>query len=89
MDAKTIWATIIGAAVTLIVTTIVASLLGVFAAGSEALSKDQIKEVMNEVLVTPAGVSFGAEIANINTRLTIMETNQKNMQLAIAALAAE
>ncbi len=89
MDAKTIWATIIGAAVTLLVTTVVASLLGVFAAGSDALSKDQIKEVMNEVLVTPAGVSFGAEIAAINTRLTAIETTLLHQQRALEALSAD
>jgi len=89
MDAKTIWATIIGAAVTLLATTVVAALLGVFKAGSDALTEDQIKEVMTEVLVTPEGVSFGAEISNINTRLTAIETTLIFQQRALEALSAD
>ncbi len=89
MDAKTIWATVIGAVVTLLVTTVVASMLGVFAAGSEALTEAQIKKVMTDVLKTPAGVSFGAEISNINTRLTAIETTLLFQQRALEALSAD
>ena len=74
MDIKTLVATASGAAVTLVVGLIIGGLLGVFNAGSDALTEEQIKKVMSEILVTPQGNSFGAEIDEINRRLTVMET---------------
>jgi len=85
MDMKTIIATMIGAAVTLIVGIVITGLLGTFSAGSEALTEDQIKEVMAEILVTPEGTSFGAEINAINNRLIAIEVtlNQHTRTLEI------
>ncbi len=78
MDMKTIIATAIGAGITLIIGIIITTLLGTFSAGSEALTEDQIKSVMAEILVTPEGASFGAEINSINNRLIAIETTLKN-----------
>lgn len=85
MDMKPIVAALVGAAIASVVGIIVAGLFGTFTAGSDALTEDQIKSVMAEILVTPQGKSFGAEIANINIRLTAIETtlNQHTRTLEI------
>lgn len=85
MDMKPIVAALVGAAIASVVGIVVAGLFGTFAAGSDALTEDQIKSVMAEILVTPQGISFGAEISNINTRLTAIEVtlNQHTRTLEI------
>ena len=90
MDKKTITAVAASAAVTLLATTVVGSFIGVFERGSDALTEDMIKNVLEEVLVTDEGMTYAQTLASINTRLTTIEANQTNMQKAdertIAAL---
>ncbi len=73
MDMKPIIAALVGAGIASVVGIMVAGLFGTFAAGTDALTEDQIKSVMAEILVTPEGASFGAEINSINKKLIAIE----------------
>lgn len=80
MDRKTITAIAASAAITLLATTVVASFIGVFERGSDALTEDTIKEVLKEVLMTDEGKTYAQTLVAINTRLTTIEANQENMK---------
>lgn len=88
MDKKTLIAVAAGAVVTLLVTTIIGSLLGVFARGSEALTEDQIKAVIKETLVTADNRSYGEVLVDLNNRSIVMETKMESMERALVALSA-
>lgn len=80
MDKKTITAIAGSAAITLLATTIVASFIGVFERGSDALTEDTIKAVLKEALMTDEGKTYAQTLVAINTRLTAIETNLDNME---------
>ena len=64
--------------VTAIVTAVILGIggwaLGVFNAGSTALSEDQIEAVVNKIMVTAAGKSIKARIAEVDGQLIGLET---------------
>ncbi len=88
MDNKTLIAVGASAIVTLLVTTIIGSLFGVFARGSEALTEDQIRAVLEEVMVTDNGDTYGQVLVSVNNRLLVVETKLTSMQRALEALSA-
>ena len=65
---------VITAAVTAIVLGFGGWALGVFNAGSDAISEDQITEVVNKIMVTAAGKSIKARIAEVDGQLIGIET---------------
>lgn len=91
MDKKTIIAVAGSAIVTLLVTTIIGSLLGVFARGSDALTEDKIKAVLEETMVTTINgetKTYGEALSLINSKQITLEANQLSMQRALEALSA-
>ncbi len=101
MDKKTMLATAAGAAVTLLVTGIFGWVFGVFEAGAEAIeagsdaaTKQQIKDVMEEVMKMPDGRSYAATLASmdrtlieVSTKVNGLETNMGILTGAVLALA--
>jgi len=86
MDKKTIIAVAGSAVVTLLATTVVGSFIGVFERGSAALTEDQIKAVITEVMITDEEKTYAQTLVEINTRLTMIEANQIGMQRALDIL---
>lgn len=86
MDRKTIITVASSAAITLLATTVVGSFIGVFERGSDALTEDQIKAVLEEVLVTDEQKTYAQTLAEINLRLASIEANQTGMQRALDIL---
>lgn len=86
MDRKTVIAIALSAIITLLATTVVGSLIGVFERGSDALTEDQIKAVLEEVLVTDEEKTYAQTLAEINVRLASIEANQNGMQRALDIL---
>ena len=86
IDKKTIVAVAVSAAVTLLATSLVAYAIGVFARGSEALTDDQIKKVIKEVMITDEEKTYAQTLVEINNRLTVIETNTAGMQRALDIL---
>lgn len=89
MDKKTIIASVITFAATAILGIIFGAVAGVFERGSEALTEDQIKKVLKEVLVTDRGDSYGKVLSDVSDRLLVVETKLTSMEKALTALAAE
>lgn len=89
MDKKTITAVAMSAAVTLLVSAFLAYFIGVFERGSEAISEDQIKAVVKEVLITDEEKTYAQTLSEINDRLTAIETSQGYMQRSLELLTAE
>ena len=86
MDRKTIITVASSAAITLLATTVVGSFIGVFERGSDALTEDQIKSVLEVYLVTDEGKTYAQTLAETNLRLTAIETNLTGMQRALDIL---
>lgn len=86
MDKKTITAVAISAAVTLLVSAFLGYFIGVFERGSAALTEDQIKAVITEVMITDEEKTYAQTLAEINNRLTKIEANQDGMQRALDIL---
>ena len=89
MDKKTITAVAMSAAVTLLVSAFLAYFIGVFERGSEAISEDQIKAVVKEVLITDEEKTYAQTLSEINDRLIAIETSQGYMQRSLELLTAE
>jgi len=89
VDKKTITAVAMSAAVTLLVSAFLAYFIGVFERGSEAISEDQIKAVVKEVLITDEEKTYAQTLVEINNRLTTIEADQASMKKALDILAAE
>jgi len=85
-DKKTIIAVAGSAVVTLLATSVVAYFIGVFERGSEALTDDQIKKVIKEVMITDEEKTYAQTLVEINNRLTVIETNTVAMQRALDIL---
>ena len=89
MDKKTITAVAMSAAVTLLVSAFLAYFIGVFERGSEAISEDQIKAVVKEVMITDEEKTYAQTLSEINVRLAAIETSQGYMQRALEQLTEE
>jgi hypothetical protein len=94
MDKKTILATMAGVVVTLVTTGVLSWVFGVFEAGSDALTEQQIKDVMEEVMKMPDGRSYAATLYSMDKTLTDvsarvggLETNVGVLTGAVHALA--
>jgi len=74
MDKKTLIAVAASAVVTLLATTTVGWVLGVFQRGSTALTEDQIKAVMEDVMVLDDGDSYGKALSEIRTEQAVMKS---------------
>lgn len=85
MDKKTIIATAGGALVTLIIGAVFASLMGTFERGSDALTEDSIKKVLEETLVT----TINGETKTYGEALSIINEKQIVMEQALIALTED
>jgi len=82
VDKKTLITTIASVTVTLLVTAIVGSLLGVFQRGSDALTEDQIKAVLKETQVTV----IDGETKTYGEALSLINEEQVRMKATLEAL---
>jgi hypothetical protein len=83
---------IVGALATSIVGLAVAWGAGVFKAGTNALTEDQIKSVLQETLVTTINgetKTYGEALSLLSTNQTIMKTKLGSMEKALAALSTD
>lgn len=69
---------------------------GVFKAGDDALTEQQIEAVLAKVMVTDAGVTYaaslnaiGLSIASIDTNIGAIKEDIDDLENAVGALAAE
>jgi len=95
MDQKAIIGSVITAVVTAAVLGIFAWILGVFSAGTDALDKEQIKQVLAEVLVTDAGKTYAQTLSEVNGTLIAIDTKVEivmgdidKLEIAVRELAA-
>ena len=70
--------------------------LGVFNAGSTALSEDEIERVVNKIMVTAAGKPIKARIAEVDgqligfeTRIGIAEKDVEDLERSVLDLSGE
>ncbi len=77
MDTKAIVASTVSALVTAAALGIVGFFVGVFERGAEAMTEDQIEEVIKKVLVTDSGMTHAAALADINMSLSSMEATME------------
>jgi hypothetical protein len=100
MDVKTLKATVIGLLLTLIIGSIYTMTTRRLEAGGAALTAQEIKKVMNEVLVTDAGDSYAQALNKVENRMLISETKNdefhrsqtaelERIRTAVEKLAAE
>ena len=82
MDKKTLITTAGTAVVTLLVTAIVGSFLGVFDRGQQALTEDQIKAVLEETQVTV----IDGQTKTYGEALSLMNERQVRMDATLQAL---
>ncbi len=69
---------------------------GIFSAGQDALTKQQIKDVVGEVLIRDNGATYAASLASIDLSLASISTSVNELkgdvdalEVAVLALAAE
>lgn len=96
VDKKAVIEKVITALVTTAILGVFAYLMGVFEKGNEALSKDQIRTVINEVLVTDSGLTHAAALnkisltqAQILTRIGEVKEDVNDLEDAVLQLASE
>jgi hypothetical protein len=65
---------VLTAVVTAVVLGIGAFVMGVFEKGTDAISEDQIRAVIEEVMVTDAGKTYKARLAEVDIELAVVET---------------
>lgn len=87
---------VITAVVTAVVLGVGGTMLGVFEKGSEAISKDQIRDVLKEEMQTDAGVTYGAalsqiglDINTVSTQVGILQTDVNDLEQSVMILASE
>lgn len=71
---------VITAVATAVVLGVGAGLMGVFEKGATAINEDQIEAVVNEIMVTAAGTSIKARIAEVDGQLIGLETRVDNLR---------
>jgi len=96
MDRKTIIGNAITAVVTAVVMGVLASVLGILNAGNIALDEAQIEKVINRIMILDDGESYGATLSSINIHLGSIDTSLGHIQgdiqridSAVGALATE
>lgn len=96
MSQKAIIGNVVVAVGTAIVMGVIASVMGVFEAGTQALDEAQIEAVIERVLVRENGDTYGVSLVSIDGTLIEMNTTighiQKDLgklERAVGALAAE
>lgn len=77
---------IITAVATAAILGVVGMLLGVFSAGSAAIDKQQILDVLKEEMKTDAGMTYAARISEIDGTLISMETRVGILQTDLSVL---
>ena len=80
MDAKGIFEKVAIAILTTIVLGVGGFFMGIFEKGNAAISKEQITEVVNEILVTESGQTVKARIAEVNGELDVLESRASRME---------
>jgi hypothetical protein len=87
---------VLTAVVTAAILGVGAGLMGVFEKGAIAINDDQIEEVVNRVMVTAAGTTVKARIAevdgvliNLETRAGILEDDVEDLEDAVMILASD
>lgn len=87
---------VITAVATAAVLGVLAFIMGVFEQGSAAISKEQIRQVMQEEMKTDAGVTYGAALVaiglNVNTVSTqvgILQADVTKLEDSLLDLASE
>jgi hypothetical protein len=70
--------------------------MGVFEKGVEANNKEQIRDVLKEVMVTDSGKSYGAALSEMNdvmievkTTVDIIQQDVSDLEDAVLELASE
>ena len=89
-------ATVSAVVITLIVTAIVGWIFGVFSRGQEAVSEDQIRDVVNEMMVLDDGQTYSAALETIDdavirigTKVEGIEADVTDIRGAVRALARQ
>lgn len=87
---------VITSLVTAAILGIFAYFMGVFEKGNEAIDKEQIRSVLEEVLVTDAGKTYAETLADVNgtliaidTKVGIIQTDVSDLEAALLDLARE
>jgi hypothetical protein len=65
---------VLTAVVTAVVLGLGAFVMGVFEKGSDAINEEQIRAVIEEVMVTDAGKTYKARLAEVDIELAVVET---------------
>lgn len=96
MDTKPVIEKVVTALVTALILGVVGYFMGVFDKGQEAIDKAEIRSVLEEVLVTDAGKSYGETLAEVNgvliaidTKVGIIQHDVDKLETAVRELAAE
>lgn len=96
MDQKALTTNVITAVVTAGVLGVLAWAGGVFSAGSQALDEQQIKAVIEEVLIRDTGATYAASLASIdislatiNTSIGAIKDDIDDLEDSVAILVAE
>ncbi len=77
---------VITAIVTAAVLGVGAGLMGVFEKGAAAMSEDQIEVVVNKIMVTAAGTSIKARIAEVDGQLIGLEVRVDDLRTDVEDL---
>jgi len=96
MDQKAIVGNVITAVIVAAVLGFFGWMMGVFEAGSTALTEKQIKAVIKQVMITDKGKTYAATLASIDgsliaidTRLGVIEGDIDSIEDAVFELARE
>lgn len=80
MDQKAILSNVVTAAATAIVLGFGGWALGVFEKGTAAADKEQIREVLAEVMRTDAGLTYGQALSQIGLDINTVSTQVEDLQ---------
>lgn len=80
MEPKAIVSSVVTAAVTAGVLGVFAWGAGVFNAGSDAIDKEQIREVLQEEMQTDSGITYGAALNQIGLDINTVSTQVKELK---------
>ena len=77
---RTVVTGVVTAVATALVMAVIGFFAGVFERGTEAISEDQIEEVMRRVMVTDAGKSYAQTLSEVNGNLIAIDTKVEIIQ---------
>ena len=96
VDRKAITEKVVTALATALVLGIVGYFAGIFEKGQSAINKEEIKAVLEEVLVTDSGKTYAATLAEVNgtlisidTKVGIIQGDVDKLEVAVRELASE